>query len=73
MFATLSKSHSRLTVACKQPVRYYRNIVKLFSDRGLLQDVFPKEKVSNLVQMIEKKSVGVYAGEIILTLDGIWM
>jgi len=44
-------------------VRNYRNIIKLFSERGLLQDVFPRESESNLVNLLQKKStVGVYAG-----------
>ena len=46
----------------KQPVRHYRNIVKLFTDRGLLQDVFPQVKVPELIKLLEKKSVGIYAG-----------
>ena len=68
MFGSLAKCNYGMKSVCKQSVRHYRNIVKVFSDRGLLQDVFPKEQVSNLVKLMEKKQVGIYAGKFYLLL-----
>jgi len=36
--------------------------VRVFEERGLLQDIFPKPKVSGLIKSLERSPHGVYAG-----------
>jgi len=44
-------------------IRWYsKNIAKVLDERGMLQDIFPKHNVSDVVNLLSRRGRGVYAG-----------